>query len=242
MTFRVFRVLVFLAMGLGVLGCEHSSGRPGPGPQVLRPEQQLDFATLYKTNCAGCHGANGNHGAAIALANPIYLAAAGEDTVRDITAKGVAGKLMPTFAKSAGGDLTDQQVAVLAHGIMQAWAKPGLPISGNAPPYKTQLSGDVVRGQQQFITSCASCHGANGAGTQKSSGEKIGSIVDQSYLALVSDQAIRSFIIAGLPDEGMPDWRSDSATPMTDQEVTDVVAWMASLRGVHAGQPYPAQP
>ena len=40
-----------------------------------------------------------------------------------------------------------------------------------------------------------------------------GSIVDPSYLALVSDQSLRSTIIAGRPDLGMPDWRSDTSEP-----------------------------
>jgi mono/diheme cytochrome c family protein len=242
MTLRFSGVAPILAISLGLLGCQHVSGRPGPGPQVLRPEQQLDFAALYKANCAGCHGENGNHGPAIALSNPVYLAIAGEDELRSIIAKGVQGKLMPAFAKSAGGTLTDRQVAALAHGMTQSWSKPNILISANPPAYKATLSGDVVRGQQQFIASCVSCHGTNGTGSQRTSGEKIGSIVDPSYLALVSDQAIRSFVIAGLPDQGMPDWRSDSATPLSDQQVTDVVAWIASLRSANAGQPYPVHP
>jgi len=240
MTFKGLPVL--LATCFLLLGCGRAPGRPGPGPQVLRPEQELNFATLYKTNCAGCHGAQGNHGAAIALSNPVYLAIAGEGVLKDVTSRGVHGSLMPAFAKSSGGTLTDQQVDVLAHGMVQAWGKPNLLATQNPPTYKALLSGDVERGHQQFIASCSSCHGANGAGTQKSSGEKIGSILDPTYLALISDQALRSFILAGLPDQGMPDWRSDSATPMTDQQVTDVVAWIASQRGPAAGQPYPNHP
>jgi mono/diheme cytochrome c family protein len=229
-------------MGLGLLGCDGAPGRPGPGPEVIRPEQQLDFATLYQTNCAACHGANGVHGPAIALANPVYLAIAGESNVRDITAKGIHGSLMPPFAKSAGGMLTDQQVNVLAHGVVQTWGKPDAVAALTPPPYRAALTGDATRGQQEFSTSCGSCHGANGSGAQKSNGERVGSIVDPSYLALVSDQAIRSFILAGMPDQGMPDWRSDSGAPMTDQQVTDIVAWMVSQRGPTAGQPYPTHP
>jgi mono/diheme cytochrome c family protein len=236
---------VFLAMSFCTLGCGHISGRPGPGPQVARPEQVLDFATLYKTNCAGCHGANGNHGAAISLSNPVYLAVAGEDTLKDITAKGVHGKLMPAFAKSAGGSLTDQQVSVLARGMIQLWGKSDLLTTQNPPPYRATLSGDVAHGQQQFGVSCASCHGANGEGNSKKSeggDTRIGSIVDASYLALVSDQAIRSFVIAGLPDQEMPDWRSDATTPLTDQQITDIVAWLTSKRTANPGQPYPVRP
>ena len=72
---------------------------------------------------------------------------------------------------------------------------------------------------------------------------KLGSIVDPSYLALISDQNLRSIIIAGRPDEAMPDWRSDcSNTPMTDQQITDILAWLASKRVANPGQPYPTQP
>ena len=234
-----------LAMSFCMLGCGHISGRPGPGPEVARPEQVLDFATLYKANCAGCHGANGNHGAAISLSNPVYLAIAGEDTLRDITAKGVPGTLMPAFAKSAGGSLTDQQVSVLAHGMVQLWGKADLLTNQNPPPYKATLTGDAAHGQQQFGVFCASCHGVNGEGSSKKSNghdTKIGSIVDGSYLALISDQAIRSFVIAGLSDQGMPDWRSDGAAPMTDQQITDIGAWLASKRTANPGQPYPVHP
>ena len=71
---------------------------------------------------------------------------------------------------------------------------------------------------------------------------KIGSIVDGSYLALISDQGLRSITTAGRPDEGMPDWRSDAGQPMTNQQITDIVAWLASKRVVNPGQPYPTHP
>jgi cytochrome c oxidase cbb3-type subunit 3 len=38
-------------------------------------------------------------------------------------------------------------------------------------------------------------------------------------------------VIAGRPDIGQPDWRSDlPGHPMSDQEVTDVVGWLSSQR------------
>jgi cytochrome c oxidase cbb3-type subunit 3/ubiquinol-cytochrome c reductase cytochrome c subunit len=62
--------------------------------------------------------------------------------------------------------------------------------------------------------------------------------VNGSYLALISDQGLRSIVIAGRPDEGMPDWRTFGAQPMTDQQISDVVAWLASKRVADPGQPY----
>jgi mono/diheme cytochrome c family protein len=215
-------------------GCNGARGKPGPGPEVVRPEQVLDFDTLYATNCTSCHGANGKGSAAIALANPVYLAVAGEANLHDATAMGVKGTLMPTFARSAGGMLTDAQIDVLVHGMMARWG--GAALTG-APGYKATLSGDVAHGQQEFVTFCASCHGADGKGVAG----KTGSIVDPAYLELISDQALRSFVIAGQPGQGMGDWRSDAATPMSDQQITDVVVWLAAQRTSNPGQPYPAQ-
>ncbi|RZU40783.1 cytochrome c oxidase cbb3-type subunit 3/ubiquinol-cytochrome c reductase cytochrome c subunit [Edaphobacter modestus] len=227
-------------------GCSRIPGRPGPGPEVVRPEQVLAFPTLYKENCAACHGESGRNGAAISLANPVYIAVAGEDNLRRTITKGITGSLMPPFAKSAGGMLTDQQINVLAQGIVQQWGTPNLLAGQNPPPYQATLTHDAEHGQQAFTSSCARCHGPAGEGTAtdqnnaagKSGARRLGSIVDPSYLALISDQGLRSIIIAGRPHEGMPDWRTDAAQPLTDQQITDIVAWLASKRVSNPGQPY----
>lgn len=236
--------LALATVALVAVGCSHVPGRPGPGPEVVRPSEVLDFSTLYKANCAGCHGENGRNGAAISLANPAYLAVAGEENLREVTAMGVPSKLMPPFAKSAGGMLTDQQIGVLAHGMVQQWSRPDLFVGQSLPAYKAAVSGDVVRGQQAFSVFCARCHGAGGEGSTgdtKSGMGRVGSIVNGAYLSLISDQGLRSITIAGRPDEGMPDWRSDGSQPMTDRQITDIVAWLASKRTSNPGQPYPTQ-
>jgi mono/diheme cytochrome c family protein len=230
---------------IALVGCSRIADRAASGPEVVRPEEILTFSTLYKSNCSACHGENGRNGAAISLANPVYLAVVGEDHLRAVIAKGVSGRLMPPFARSAGGMLTDQQVSVLAQGMLREWGTPNLLTTQSAPPYMATLPGDAVRGQQAFATFCARCHGPTGEGNmgdRKSNSGRIGSIVDPSYLALVSDQYLRSVTIAGRPDEGMPDWRTDAAQPMTDQQITDVVTWLASKRTANPGQPYRSHP
>jgi len=226
------------ALSLATLGCGRIPGRPGPGPEVVRPEQVVDFSTLYRENCAACHGVSGKDGAALALNNPVYVAIAGEDNIRRVIAGGVDGKLMPAFAKSAGGMLTDQQVAILAHGIVQTWGSPGVLNGQTPPPYAATEAGDAARGQQAFTASCAKCHGVAGEGSQNGK-SKQGSIVDSAYLALISDQGLRSIILAGLPDRHMPDWRGGTEHPtLTGQQITDIVAWLASHRTPNPGQPY----
>src|SRR5438046_8947088 len=72
------------------------------------------------------------------------------------------------------------------------------------PPYSSRAPGDAQRDADAYRTYCSSCHGADGRG-----GSKASSIVDGSYLALVSDQYLRTIVIAGRPELGSPDWRGD---------------------------------
>jgi cytochrome c oxidase cbb3-type subunit 3 len=221
---------------LAVLLCVSCNGSPGrPGPPVVRPSEILDFNTLYSQNCAGCHGTAGKGGAANALADPVYLAIADDATILRTTTNGVPGTPMPAFAERAGGMLTDKQVDAIVHGI-RSWAKPDALGSATPPPYVAEGPGDPQRGAPAYATYCASCHGPDGKGNKKS-----GSIVDGSFLALVSDQHLRTTIIAGRPELGSPDWRNDlSGHPMSAQEVSDVVAWLTAQRPQFAGEPYPA--
>lgn len=231
-------------LAFAIFGCNSAPGRPKAEPEVPRPDQIHDFATLYKQNCAACHGDNGSQGAATSLANPEYLALAGEDTLLRITAKGIPGTLMPPFAQSAGGMLTDQQVHDLVDGMMHQWGKPQVLSGQNPPSYASTGTGDVQQGQLAFTTYCARCHGSDGTGIPtRNAGTNVshGSIVDPSYLALVSDQSLRTTTIVGLPGQGMPDWRGDVPShAMTDKEVTDIVVWLASHRTQFPGQQYPA--
>ena len=220
---------------LALAGCNSLPGRPGPGPEVVRPDEVLDFNTLYKQNCSGCHGAEGKGGAAVSLADPVYLALVGPATFRRVTANGVPGTPMPAFARSAGGTLTDRQIEVLVQESWARWAKPEALGGARPPSYTASAPGDAGRGAEVYQTFCASCHGPGGKRR-----DKVGSIVDGSYLALVSDQGLRSMVIVGVPDVGAPDWRSNfPGRPMTDQEVSDVVAWLLAQRPQFPGQPYP---
>jgi cytochrome c oxidase cbb3-type subunit 3 len=197
--------------------------------QVIRPSGIMDFNVLYSKNCAGCHGPEGKGGAAIGLADPVYLAIADDATIARIAANGVPGTSMPAFAQHAGGLLVDDQINVIVKGI-RAWARPGALRNVDAvrdapPPYAAQNPGDPKRGEAAYGVYCASCHGAEGRGG------KAGSIVDGSYLALVSDQSLRTTVIAGRPDMGAPDWRGNvPGKTMSPEEVSDVVSWLAAQR------------
>jgi cytochrome c oxidase cbb3-type subunit III len=222
--------------------CSAPPGRPSKDSEIIAPSDVSDFKTLYAENCAGCHGSEGRGGAAIALADPVYLAVVDEASMRKDIANGVRGTSMPAFAQSAGGMLTDKQIDVIVNEIRSQWSRQGVLDGANPPLYAAKSSedvrgdvqGSVPRGETAYKTYCSSCHGPQGQGGPKGS-----AITNDSFLALVSDQGLRTIVITGRPELGAPDWRNDvPGKPMSDQEITDVVAWLVSHRVQNPGQPY----
>ena len=222
----------FFAMTLFV-GCR-MPGKPGNDAEVPRPEQVTNFDALYGSNCAGCHGANGQNGSAMNLANPTYQALVDDATLRDTISNGENGTLMPAFGAKRGGTLTEAQIDAIVAGMRARWNKDNVLAGQNAPAYKAAHEGDAAKGQQAYQTACAQCHEA-----QPQKPAQGGSILDGSFLALVSEQTIRTTVIAGRPDLGMPDWRGQvKGRALTEEEITDVTAWVMSQRPALPGQPY----
>ena len=218
-----YRALIPAAWIVLATGC---SSRVPVDSEVIPPSKILDFNFLYSENCAGCHGEEGKGGVAIGLSDPVYLAIANDAAIRKVTAQGIVGTAMPAFASNAGGLLTDQQIDVIVTGIRSHWAKPDELRDANPPPYAAQTPGDPERGRNVYATYCSRCHGADGRGGQRAS-----SIVDPSYLTLVSDQSLRTTVIVGRREMGAPDWRGDvPGKPMSAENVSDVVAWLAAQR------------
>ena len=213
--------LVCLVFG----GCDSLPGRPRLADREALPSQIMAFDVLYRRNCAGCHGADGRLGAARPLNDPVYLALVTAERLRKIIAAGVPGTLMPAFGPSAGGNLTDAQIDALVKAMIARWGRPDVVKGVTLPPYEGSVA-ESAQGREVYRSGCASCHGPDGKG-----GPKAGSIVDPSYLALVSDQSLRTTVIAGRPDLGQPDWRDVvPGQPLTPQQISDLVAWLAAQR------------
>ena len=99
------------------------------------------------------------------------------------------------------------------------------------PPYVANLRATHNAASRCLYGSCASsCHGRVAA--------------ERIIRHFVSGSRERSGLAndhhRGTPDLGQPDWRQDRPDhPLTNQDVTDVVAYLASLRSATPGQPYP---
>ena len=218
-----FGVLAFTAV-LVLTSCGAPGQKAAEAP-VIRPNEVTDFHRLYAQNCSGCHGADAQGGLTVGIGSPVYLAIADDAAIRRVASQGVPGTAMPAFAQKSGGLLTDAQIDILVRGIRTRWAKPDALGQDKPPAYKAASPGDAARGQTVFATFCSSCHGADGRGGRG------GPIADSSYLALVSDQHLRTVAITGMPTLGAPDWRGNvPGKPLSDADVTDVVAWLAAQR------------
>src|ERR1700751_3899864 len=128
------------------------------------PNDVSDFKVLYAQNCSGCHGPDGKGGAAISLADPVYLAIADDAVVRRAATNAIAGTAMPAFAQSAGGMLTSKQIDLIVGGIRARGSNPDALREANPPPYSSSEPGNPSRGFDVFVNCCSSFHGAGGRG------------------------------------------------------------------------------
>lgn len=225
------RFWVALGVTAGLFsGCDWMPGKPKESDRWRPPQEEKDFAVLYNANCVACHSNGKTIGASVSMNDPLYLAILPRETLRKVVAGGIQGTAMPAFAQANGVGLTDAQIDVLVQGIYK-WAEEKPVTNSNLPAYSAPI-GDANRGAAGYNTYCAKCHGAEGKGG------KAGSVVDSDYLRLVSDQYLRTIIITGRPELGMPNYQQDEpGKPMSPEEIADLVAWLVS----HRQGPAPAQ-
>jgi mono/diheme cytochrome c family protein len=219
-----------LLVSLSVLaGCDWP-GKPKAVDKPIPAEKVTDFGKLYAMHCAGCHGADGKDGPAPPHNDPLFLAIVPEEVLHRVITEGRTGTPMTAFAKDKGGPLTAKQIDILAEGIKSHWMPANrlhkLPASG-IPAYwlADAKAGDKDAGRRLFARACADCHGKDGQG-----GKDAGAINDPAFLALVSDQVLRRYIITGRPDFGMPNCLKRDDPPLTSQEINDLVALLAYWR------------
>ncbi len=84
--------------------------------------------------------------------------------------------------------------------------------------------GDTVEGKQIFATTCAACHGLDGAG-----GEHGPDLSHRREVQDLPDKALQQIVRGGVPGTGMPAFRS-----LSDTQVKAVVRYLRSLQGQDA--------
>jgi mono/diheme cytochrome c family protein len=229
-----------LAMCVLLSGCnDNLPGKPLQSDAYVMPQDIKAFGKLYAQRCAGCHGADGTLGPGPPLNDPLFASLVTDDQLHSVIAAGRHATLMPAWASSAGGPLTDEQVAVLVKGIKeQQWesvAKSKMQkVYPSAPPLVAtgNGAGNARTGEGVYAVACAGCHGDHGEGVQ----DVAGPVNDKVFLSLCSDQQLRRYVITGREDLGMPNFadnddRGSNFKALTNQQVSDLVAFLAQWRG-----------
>jgi mono/diheme cytochrome c family protein len=219
-------------------GCHGATGELGPGPPLndalfrsIIPETELEKIIS--------RGRSNTLMPAFAVENGGSLTAAQiQVLVKEI--KGIPYKVV---------EKREDGIAVVddPDGVKSKWGPPGQPPKG-VPSYlaaaaRTESVADKDRGAAVFARACAVCHGEHGQGLRKE-GQTVHAINDPVFLALTSDQAVRRYVITGRADLGMPSYvqarPNDSQwRPLTEQDVADLVALVASWRQNHAARVKP---
>lgn len=242
---RIF-VAIVISWSCLATGCD-LPGKPKQEDRYVRPQEVKSFDSLYQTRCAACHGAAGNMGPAPPLNDRSFASWIPEAELKKVITEGRQGTPMPAFAHDKGGELTAEQVTILAQGIKSKWGA-GASFPPEAPSYLPEGKvGNSVEGRKVFEFACADCHGKQGSGEGLGNGSpgtgpvKKMVINQRDFLSLISDQALRRIVITGRGDLGMPGCstalgRETGFQALTSQQVADVVALLSSWRKGDAAQ------
>lgn len=232
-------------------GCNELPGKPPPNPAPVIPANtSAGFEAIYAERCAGCHGNNGVLGAARPMRDADYLQSIPRETLFKVTRNGVPGTRMPQMGGDTVDPIPDDVLHKFIEGMVDTWGtlKPDEPRPSRGIAWKhVPGSGDASRGAAIFEAKCAYCHPAQMKASTAYDLDRpgtvadplvVGSVVDPFYLRLVSDQHLRSSVVYGRADLGMPGAAGpfrgpdgkEVSEPLDAEAVADLVAYMVSFR------------
>ncbi len=177
--------------------------------------------SVYRGNCAACHGLDGEGGIGTRLNSPDFLAMSSDEFLVETILAGRAGTGMPSWR-----DLTSQEVSDLL-AYLRTWGHSGAEPE-DALALLAEGRADERIGARLYSARCAACHGDSGEGAI---GPAIG---NDAFLRLVDDEYLVRSIQAGRPGTAMPSWKDLSA-----QDLADLVA---HLRTFGETPPRPPEP
>lgn len=190
---------------------------------------------LYVEYCAVCHGVDGQGRVGASLQNfpGIDVGAALEQTISD----GIPGSVMPAWAESNGGPLTDQQIDDIVAYIQASFAgtEPVEPLPIYNPPDIPPLpdvEGDPAQGAVVYEGNCVMCHGENGRGY-------FGAPLAKNWASNQPAVFIREVVRTGIQGTSMPAWAMEYGGPLTEQQIDDVSAYVLTLSPSIQDQPPP---
>lgn len=206
--------LTLVLVGLIAAYSLSESSRLVQAAASLTSENVQRGAATFQAQCSACHGARGEGGVGPALNNRTLLKNTLDSVFFSIIRSGVPGTQMPAWSVDFGGPLTDEGVRELV-AFLRSWepTAPEIQAATFVP--------DAGRGAVLFSSTCAICHGEQGAGT-----ERAPRLNDPKRLNALSDDWYRAVIRNGRPAKGMPTW----GTVLSPNQIEDLVAMIAAWR------------
>jgi putative heme-binding domain-containing protein len=217
---------------------------------------------LYRTNCASCHGPNGDSQPGVDLGHGKFRRANSDEEVGSIIMKGIPGTGMPP------GNFTESQALTIVAYLRSMASASNVSV----------VAGDPARGKEIFAGKggCANCHRVAGTGSRvgpdlteigmlRKTAELLRSLVDPDaevlaanryYRVVTKDgqtvtgrllnedtfsvqmidtsEKLRSFKLADLREH---EFVAKSPMPsykgrLTDAEIADVIGYLTSLKGL----------
>lgn len=206
---------------------------------------------LYRANCSGCHGLNGEGGQiGISLRAPGFLAIVSDDMLAETILRGRANTAMPAWRQFDNRDVSDLLAFIRSWQPLRSNREEvlamvqGLGVRGQGLGEERQRSeirgqkatGEIQNGDTGSLTPSPqppTPSPAIGLKLYRSrctvchgeNGEgKIGpSINNQAVLSIVSNEFLHDTIVRGRPGTAMPAWRQ-----LSSEDVADVIALLRS--------------
>ncbi len=180
------------------------------------PQASSQFGeSLYRSNCAPCHGLDAQGGIGPSLSSPEFQTLADDEFLATTVVKGRQGTAMPSWAHLRHTELA----AILA------WVRTHSKNKPKTLDKRARVVGSEFRGREVFDSVCSQCHGAKGQG-------KIGpAILGRSFLTAASDAFIKETVAYGRTGTQMRGnlRGADGTTDLDELAVNGVVAYIRSF-------------
>jgi mono/diheme cytochrome c family protein len=234
---RKYILIVVLSLALVSVGFGIAQAQTGDQDPLEQGAQ------LFAHNCAVCHGVDGQGRVGASLSKD-WPSIRPDLRIRATITNGIPGTAMPAWSQANGGPLTGDEIDALV-AYITLWETGGpreiLPTPTYAPrPVISPVPnvvGDPNRGAQLYDQNCLVCHGVNGEG-------RIGATLAKSWASVRADLRVRNTIAGGIEGSAMPAWSQDNGGPLSETEIDDIVAFIATMQpvstaGIPSSEPEP---
>ena len=191
---------------------------------------------IFTKNCVACHGESRANIPTCKLADKDWLSQKGDKGLVDAITNGKP-PTMPTWGKSKGGPLGDDEIQAVAAFLKDA---AGISAGGAAAAAAPAASGSAAspvlasKGKEIFSKNCVACHG------ETRDLQPTCKLADKDWLAQKGDDGLFNAITKGKTGTIMPPWEGKIAP----DDIKSIVAYLKEAAGGGGGAPSaaPAQP